>query len=235
MLARLPRPRWPAAALTAGALLAGGAAAGYAVTRPPGHDFGTVPAAATAAAVRADHAGAVHSRARGGNRVSSARPAHPGTAGLSVTSVPVRLRIPVLEVSARIVPVGVAAGGALGIPADPSVVGWWAGGASPGERAGAIVLAGHIDSAASGPGALLRLQDLRPGAVVSLTAAGHLWWYVVRALRAYPKASLPARAIFGQQVRPRLVIVSCGGPFDAATGHYLDNIVAYAIPVASRR
>jgi hypothetical protein len=31
-------------------------------------------------------------------------------------------------------------------------------------------------------------------------------------------------------VAARLVVVSCGGPFDASTGHYLDNIVAYAVP-----
>ena len=50
------------------------------------------------------------------------------------------------------------------------------------------------------------------------------------ALRGYVKADLPVPAVFGQQVSPRLVIVSCGGPFDAATGHYLENIVAYAVP-----
>jgi Sortase domain len=144
------------------------------------------------------------------------------------------LRIPAIGVSARIIPVGVATTGELGIPADPSVVGWWAGGASPGQPSGATVLVGHIDSAASGPGALFRLADLRPGAVVSLTAGGRTWQYTVQALRAYPKVSLPAGDIFGQRVTPRLVIVSCGGPFDSTTGSYLDNIVAYAIPVAPR-
>jgi hypothetical protein len=34
-------------------------------------------------------------------------------------------------------------------------------------------------------------------------------------------------------VAARLVIVSCGGPFDATTGHYLDNIVAYAAPAGT--
>ena len=29
------------------------------------------------------------------------------------------------------------------------------------------------------------------------------------------------------------VIVSCGGPYDPATGHYLDNIVAYAVPASN--
>jgi sortase (surface protein transpeptidase) len=149
---------------------------------------------------------------------------------MTAVTVPVRLQIPVLGVSAAIVSVGVAADAGLGIPADPSVVGWWAGGGSPGQPSGATVLTGHIDSAVSGPGALFRLQDVRPGAMVIVTAGGHTYRYVVQAIRAYSKTRLPAATIFDQQVTPRLVIVTCGGPFDADTGHYLDNIVAYALP-----
>ena len=149
---------------------------------------------------------------------------------MTAVAVPVRLQIPVLGVSAAVVSVGVAANGGLGIPADPSVVGWWAGGGSPGQPSGATVLTGHIDSAVSGPGALFRLQDVRPGAIVIVTADGHTYRYVVQAIRAYLKARLPAAAIFDQHVTARLIIVSCGGPFDAVTGLYLDNIVAYALP-----
>jgi hypothetical protein len=36
-------------------------------------------------------------------------------------------------------------------------------------------------------------------------------------------------------VAGRLVLVTCGGPFDASTGNYLDNIVAFAVPVAAKR
>jgi hypothetical protein len=50
-------------------------------------------------------------------------------------------------------------------------------------------------------------------------------------MRAYAKAVLPAASIFSQHVAARLAIVTCGGPFDAATHHYLDNIIAYAVPV----
>jgi hypothetical protein len=28
----------------------------------------------------------------------------------------------------------------------------------------------------------------------------------------------------------RLVLVTCGGPFDAMTGHYPDNVVVTAVP-----
>ena len=147
-------------------------------------------------------------------------------------SRPVRLSIPAIGVNAPVVPVGVEAGGELGIPPDPSDIGWWADGAYPGKSSGAVILAGHIDSAVSGPGALLRLQDIRPGDSVTLAAAGRAYRYRVVALRAYDKSSLPVEAVFGQRVTARLVIVSCGGPFDAATGHYLDNIVAYALPAS---
>ena len=233
MVARSLRNRWPAAALVAGLLLAGGAAAGYSSIRPPDHDFGTVPAAAYAP-VQAPHRGIAHSAGHGRPSRPAARPGDSGIANIVSLAVPVRLRIPAIGVNASVIPVGVATTGELGIPADPAVVGWWAGGASPGQPAGATVLVGHIDSAASGPGALFRLAGLRPGAVVSLTAGGRSWRYTVQALRAYSKADLPAGIIFGQRVTPRLVIVSCGGAFDSTTGHYLDNIVVYAIPVPPR-
>jgi hypothetical protein len=41
---------------------------------------------------------------------------------------------------------------------------------------------------------------------------------------------LPYKQIFDQSSVGRLAIVTCGGPFDASTGNYLDNIVAYAVP-----
>jgi hypothetical protein len=31
-----------------------------------------------------------------------------------------------------------------------------------------------------------------------------------------------------------VALVTCGGPFDAATGNYLDNIVAFAVPAHAR-
>jgi hypothetical protein len=65
---------------------------------------------------------------------------------------------------------------------------------------------------------------------VTVIASRRAFRYRVVALRAYAKANLPVAAVFSQQVAARLVIVSCGGPFDASTGHYLDNIVAYAVP-----
>jgi Sortase domain len=231
LTARHWRFRWPVAALIVGLALAGGAAAGYAVTRPPGHDYGTVPPpGGYRAATVGQGATAANPAAgrRGGAPGQSAAPPE-----VTTVRVPDRLLIPAIGVSAPVVPTGVQAGGSLAIPPDPSHIGWWAGGGFPGEPTGAVVLVGHINSAALGPGALLRLQDVRPGAEITVEASGQDYRYRVVALRAYEKTSLPVAAVFGQQVAPRLVIVSCGGPFDASTGHYLDNIVAYAVPTGT--
>ena len=44
------------------------------------------------------------------------------------------------------------------------------------------------------------------------------------------KESLPAD-VYSLRGRPRLVLVTCGGPFDSAIGHYRDNVVVTAVPV----
>ena len=49
-------------------------------------------------------------------------------------------------------------------------------------------------------------------------------------MRTYHKTTLPYKQIFDQKSVGRLAIVTCGGAFDARTGNYLDNIVAFAVP-----
>jgi hypothetical protein len=76
---------------------------------------------------------------------------------------------------------------------------------------------------------------MRPGETITLQTGSRTYKYVVRAMRAHAKAGLPAAAIFSQQVAARLAIITCGGPFNPATHHYLDNIIAYAVPVRPAR
>lgn len=161
-----------------------------------------------------------------------------GGSGGSAVARPMRpegVRIPRLGVRAPVLPVSTNAGGSLGVPGDPHVVGWWEDGAEPGARRGTAVIAGHINTAASGPGALSELGWLRPGDRVVVTGSGREIRFRVVALRQYPKARLPARRAFSQRVRGRIALVSCAGPLNLRTGHYRDNIIAYAVPDASGR
>jgi len=165
----------------------------------------------------------------GGPARSPAPPAVPRRPP-AVLLPPTRLRVAAARVDAPIVPVAVDPGGALDLPQDPAVLGWWAGGADPGAGAGTVVVAGHIDTKEQGAGVMARVIELPLGATIELAAThGGLVDYTVVAVRSYPKAALPA-SIFTRAGRERLALVTCGGDFDAATHHYSDNVVVYAVP-----
>ena len=130
--------------------------------------------------------------------------------------------------TAAVVPVGVLPSGALDLPDDPRTVGWWAAGAMPGQRAGLLVLAGHIDSATEGAGALAVLLNLEQGDQVAVTGTdGTTADYRVLERATTPKGELDG-GLFTREGPPRLVLITCGGAFDEDTGRYADNIVVIA-------
>ena len=146
----------------------------------------------------------------------------------AAASVPAELRL--AGTSAAVVPVGVGPGGSLALPASPDEVGWWTSGALAGAPHGSTLVAGHVDAAGTGPGAMAALRDLQVGDLVALRGAdGTEHRYRVESRRSYPKTDLPAD-LFRTDGPPRLVLVTCGGRFDRATGHYDDNVVVHAVP-----
>ena len=50
----------------------------------------------------------------------------------------------------------------------------------------------------------------------------------VYAVREFVKADFPTALVYGPTEGPELRLITCGGGFDSATGHYLDNIVVFA-------
>ncbi|HTI35213.1 MAG TPA: sortase [Miltoncostaea sp.] len=150
------------------------------------------------------------------------------------TSRPTRLRIGDLGVDAPVNAVGInLRKGELAVPADISRTGWWRDGAAPGDPTGSILVAGHVDSARSGPGAFFRLAEARAGMRAQVvTADGRTRTYRIVSVRQMPKDKLPTD-VWSLKGRNRLSLVTCGGRFDQATGHYLDNIVVVAVPVTA--
>ncbi len=147
---------------------------------------------------------------------------------------PVRLELPSLGLSAEVVPVAVDGDGDLDVPANPDVLGWWSSGARPGQGQGSILIDGHIDSATEGLGIFVHLRELEPGdPVLTQSASGDVHQYRVTGRRQYAKALLPVDAVFSQDVQERLVLITCGGHFDADAGGYADNVVIFAEPDAS--
>jgi len=147
---------------------------------------------------------------------------------------PNRIVIPKLKANAPIVKVGTTPDHELEVPLNPKVVGWWSPGAKPGAAVGTAILAGHINYAGV-QGAMAEIGRLNPGDEVDVYGtqnadAKHLVRFTVTGVRTYHKTHLPYKQIFDQKSVGRIAIVTCGGPFDASTGNYLDNIVVFAVP-----
>lgn len=142
---------------------------------------------------------------------------------------PYRLRIPELDVDAAIVAVEVDDEGVLGIPADPLEVGWWSEGPAPGTGQGTSIIAGHVNTAARGPGALATVDRLGPGDTIVIEGWGEPRQFEVETVQVYEKSQLPDSA-FDQRIEGRLAIVSCSG-LDEETGQYRENLIVYAAPV----
>lgn len=148
---------------------------------------------------------------------------------------PVRLVVPAAAVDAPVVTEPVSRAGSLGVPDDPAMLGWWAAGPEPGAVKGTAVIDGHVDAEGYGPGALFRLGHVMPGEQLAVTGTAGSEVFTVDAVRQFSKASLASAGVFDQKVGGRLVIVTCGGPFDAATHTYRDNIVVYATPAPAAK
>ena len=144
---------------------------------------------------------------------------------------PMVIAIPKIGVEATVVEVGLQADGAMQVP-DPDQVGWYKLGPRPGAP-GPAVLVGHLNSR-TGPAVFYRLRQLRPGDEILVgQRSGTSSRFVVGRLEQLPKTALPTKRIWTTTSRPLLRLVSCGGPFNHATGHYRDNIIVYASPTGS--
>ncbi len=59
-------------------------------------------------------------------------------------------------------------------------------------------------------------------------ADGSLAVFRVTGVRSYLKARFPSLAVYGAVPNAQLRLITCGGAFDPATGHYLSNIIVFA-------
>jgi sortase (surface protein transpeptidase) len=146
---------------------------------------------------------------------------------------PLGIVIPSIGVDNPVIEVGLNADGSMEIPHDVQEIGWYTPtGVRPGDP-GSAVMAGHVDSRTQGRGAFfdLRLLDVGDEIVVH-TESGEQRWQVTGRTN-YPKDYLPIAEIFTFEGDPRLVLITCGGPFDSDTRHYTENVVVYATPAPS--
>jgi sortase (surface protein transpeptidase) len=146
---------------------------------------------------------------------------------------PVRIVIPAIRVSARVIPLGLNPDRTLEVPKNYAETGWFTGGPEPGERGGAVI-AGHVDSK-TGPAVFFRLRELRRNDLIKVVLKdGSSVRFAVRSSMAVPKNRFPTKLVYNKRPRATLTLITCGGQFDQATGHYRDNYLVFADLVERR-
>ena len=152
-------------------------------------------------------------------------------------SLPVSVDIPAIGVTSKLLRLGVNADGSIQVPSlrtSADEAAWYKYSATPGQI-GASIIEGHVDSY-SGPAVFFRLGALRPGDTVDVTLAdGITAIFRVTGVREYAKSNFPAKYIYGATSYAALRLITCGGAFDYATGHYLSSTVVFASLVSSHR
>jgi sortase (surface protein transpeptidase) len=156
---------------------------------------------------------------------------------------PWSVTIPKIGAHSTLVPLGLNDKSELEVPPldQPGQAGWYAGADpvfdgdehKPGEP-GPAVIAGHVDGYGPDgrkgfPGVFHRLSELAPGdeVLVDLADASRLR-FVVTGVQKVAKDSFPSEQVYGPTTQPELRLITCGGDFDRASGHYVDNWVVFA-------
>jgi Sortase domain len=151
-------------------------------------------------------------------------------------SLPVSVNIPAIGVHSKLLHLGVNSDGTMQVPSlttSADEAAWYEYSATPGQI-GASVIEGHVDSI-HGPAVFFRLGALHPGDAVDVTLAdGVTAIFRVTGVREYLKSNFPAKSIYGAAGYAALRLITCGGAFDYATGHYLSSTVVFASLVSSR-
>jgi sortase (surface protein transpeptidase) len=160
----------------------------------------------------------------------------PHTRGLILAhSIPIRLRIPAINVNSTLKKIGLTSSGQIATPplVKDSHAYWLTVSPTPGQLGPATII-GHVDSAAYGSGVFFKLGDMRQRDKIYLTRSdGTIAMFEVERVAEYSKAHFPTREVYGNIDHAGLRLITCGGTFNSAIHSYESNIVVYAALVSA--
>jgi len=151
----------------------------------------------------------------------------PKPSGNGKVAKPASLIIPSIGVKTRLIRLGVTSSGVLQVPVSTAVAGWYTFSPRPGAI-GSSIIAGHIDSF-RGPGIFYRLRDMKTGERIYIRRTNRtVAVFRVTGKHTFLKSHFPTQDVYGPTPTAQLRLITCGGTFDVATGHYLSNVIVFA-------
>lgn len=147
---------------------------------------------------------------------------------INSVGLPVRLKIPTIEVDATVEQVGLTPGGAMDTPKGPDNVGWFNLGTRPGDE-GSAVMAGHYGTWKNGKGSVFdNLHKLNKGDKIYIEDdKGATVAFVVRESRNYEPKADAVDVFSSDDEKAHLNLITCEGIWDKDSKSYSQRLVIF--------
>lgn len=141
--------------------------------------------------------------------------------------IPIRLKIPSINVDALIQQVGLTPEGVLDIPVNVMDVGWYKFGSRPGQK-GSAVIDGHVDGPDGSPAIFSDLRDLKEGdSIMVENDKNKPIYFVVKKISNYAVDSY-ASEVFNDNDGIHLNLITCNGAWDVSKNTYTERLIVFA-------
>lgn len=142
-------------------------------------------------------------------------------------SLPVRLKIPRINIDATIEYLGLTANGEMATTQSPSTVAWYQLGQRPGDL-GSAVIAGHFGWKNNLPAAFDHLSALHKGDSIYIQdETGAIIAFVVQDIRIFGKNDDASSIFNSSDGKSHLNLITCEGTWSNASRSYSNRLVVF--------
>jgi LPXTG-site transpeptidase (sortase) family protein len=144
------------------------------------------------------------------------------------SALPVRLKIPSINVDAAVEYVGLTQDGRVDVPKGPSGVAWFELGPIPGET-GSAVVDGHSGWKNGVPAAFDNLYKMQIGDKIYVeNQSGTEITFVTREIRSYDKNEAVSDVFNSNDAQAHLNLITCAGDWNAREKTHSKRLVVFA-------
>lgn len=141
--------------------------------------------------------------------------------------LPVRIKIPSINIDAPVEYVGFTSNGAMDVPKGPVNVAWFNLGPRPGEN-GSAIIAGHYGWKNNIPAVFDNLHKLNKGDKISIEDENEVViTFVVREIRTYSKDETVPYVFSSNDGKAHLNLITCIGVWNKAEKTYSERLVVF--------
>lgn len=142
--------------------------------------------------------------------------------------LPVRLKIPAINVDSAIEYVGLTPEGAVGIPIDPDNAAWYDLSPRPGD-VGSSVITGHVNWFYGAKGVFENLGKVKPGdRIIVKGIQGTATTFVVREIRNFDAAAVATDVFSSNDGKAHLNLITCVGAWNRSAQQYTQRLVVFS-------